>query len=236
MKNLILTFGVATLLVLSTQARSADLAGLGIRVFPTNDFQSAVDEQTNLVSFSPFAKLASLGQLLKTNGLECSFEPTSGWVYIQNHTTNDTGCLRMPATNLFRIALLDERGRQVEKTPFGSRFGWPLLEPQIDAWLHHGRLLHQSKFVHFLPKGVDKFDVPTPICTINLKDAFTIRKPGDYQLHLQMRLIQVGKDPSGKLHYLVTWLPEVTAKVAIQLKDIPRANLSPSAETNSLAK
>lgn len=224
--NLIPNFGVAAFLLLSTWEANARSSELVIHVFPTNTVQSVTDKQTNLISFSPLAKLMCIGEVLKTNGLVCSFEPSSGWVYVQNHTTNDTGCLRMPATNLFRIALLDEQGHQVEKTAFGNKFGLPLSEQQIDAWLHHGRLFHQSKFVHFFPSGVDKYDVPTAICAFNVNDTFALSKPGDYNLHLQMRLIQVGKDPSGKLHYLVTWLPEVTAPVRVQLKDIRRASHS----------
>src|ERR1035441_9967260 len=177
MKKLILTFDVAALLLLSMWTTNADLAGLATHVFPTNDIQADVDKQTNLVSFSPFAKLVSLSQVLKTNGLECLFEPSSGWVYIQNHTTNDTGCLRMPAPNLLRIILLDEGGREVEKTALGKKFGLPLPEGQIDEWLHHGQLLHQSKFAHFFPSGIDRHDVPTAICKISLEDAFKIRNP-----------------------------------------------------------
>ena len=157
--------------------------------------------------------------MFKTNGLECSFQASSGWVYIYNHATNDMGCLRMPATNLFRIALLDKEGHQVKKTALGEMYGMPLSQGQIDEWFHHWRLFHQSKFIQFFPNGIDKYDMPTAICNINLKDAFEIKEPGEYEFHLQMRLIQVGKDHSGNLHYPVAWLPEVTAKIEIRSGD-----------------
>jgi len=42
-----------------------------------------------------------------------------------------------------------------------------------------------------------------------------ITEPGEYELYLQMRLVQIGKDKSGQIYYPITWLPEVTTKIQI---------------------
>jgi hypothetical protein len=133
--------------------------------------------------------------------------------------------LRLPAAQLCRIALIDARGEQVKKTSLGMTFGLPLSQEQIDWSRHHWSNSHQSIFLKVTPNGVpESADVPTEICNFSVKDAFDIEEAGEYELHLQMRLVQIGTDSSGKFHYPVTWLPEVVAKIQIQPEDIASTN------------
>lgn len=200
---------------------------------------------TNLVSFFSNVQLVNVDQILKTNGLECwaeilsqsiahninsSLRSPACWVYIHNHTTNFIGCLRMPAPYLCKIALLDQQGKEVRKTTFGNTYGQALSQGQIDKWLRNWNNRHQLPYIRIYAGGIQKLsDMRTDICFFSLKDAFQIIKPGEYELHLQVRLIQTGQDSSGKLHYPVNWLPEVVTKVQIAPEDIQDV-------TNSSAK
>jgi len=58
--------------------------------------------------------------------------------------------------------------------------------------------------------------MPTAICCFSVSEAFAITASGEYELHLQMRLVQIGKDRFGTAHYPVTWLPEAVIKVQIR--------------------
>jgi len=168
--------------------------------------------------------------MVKTNGLECYLiirneDITRCEVYVFNHTTNyGMACLRMPATNVCQIALCDQQGRQVKKTAAGMRFGLPLSQEQIDFdfGLRHWNIARrQSPWLNLYPNGMpDAPEIPTEICNLSLKEVFDIRKPGEYEFHLKMRLVQTGQDGSGKLHYPITWLPEVFTKVQITPEDI----------------
>lgn len=223
-----------------TAADTNSMKVASILVF-TNNTDSAGSAETNLVSFFPAVQLLNINEMLKTNGVECWLEFPGGsfieknsnaipskallipvcFVTVFNHSTDFIGCLRMPATNLCRIVLLDKQGDRVKKTPLGMTYGLPLSEEQIDWWFNHWNTTHQSILIRIIPNGILKyFNADTEICRFSLKDAFDIKEPGEYELHLQLRLIQVGIDSSGKLHYPVTWLPEVAIKVHITQEDL----------------
>ena len=221
-------------------------------VFTNENPESNVEMESNLVVFGPpygTKAPANIREMLTTNGLECwvcvsSRVPTYGdkplaappvcYVYVYNHSTNDMTCLRMPATNLCQIALLDKQGHQVEKTKSGKMYGEHLSQDQIEARRHNWRAYNQSIFINMLPDGDPQSqDMPTEICELSVKNAFQIAEAGEYELHLQLRLVQIAKDSSGKFCYPVTWLPEVTAKVQIQPKDISPTNSTPLSQTNS---
>jgi hypothetical protein len=237
MKNLILSISVSFVMIATAKA-NGDLPKSQALVFGTNDSGLAVDIETNLVVFGPpygTNPPVNINEMLKTNGLECVVNvprtiPISGTkpdrgVFVYNHTTNYLAVLRLPAAQLCRIALIDARGEQVKKTSLGMTFGLPLSQEQIDWSRHHWSNSHQSIFLKVIPNGVpESADVPTEICNFSVKDAFDIEEAGEYELHLQMRLVQIGTDSSGKFHYPVTWLPEVVAKIQIQPEDIASTN------------
>jgi hypothetical protein len=186
--------------------------------------------QSNLMVYGPpygTNAPANLTQIVKTNGLEChlfilSKEPTRCFVTVFNYTTNcGIACLRMPAAYACRIALLDEQGHQVKKTAAGMKFGLSLSQEQIGSSFRHWKLPNQSAWLKLYPNGLPKYaGVPRSICDFDVGNAFKIEKPGDYDLHLQMRLVQSAQDKSGKLHFLITWLPEVVVKIHITRADI----------------
>jgi len=192
--------------------------------------------ETNLMSFFPDVQLVNVSEMLKTNGLKClvggavplwssdipTLDPSGCSIFVYNYsTTGNVGCLRMPATNLCRIILLDKQGHKVKKTALGMMYGWPLSQEQIEDWRHHWHNSHQRMLVSINAMGSPKpyYDA-IEMCHFSLKDAFEIKKAGEYELHVQLRLIQVGKDSSGKIYYPVTWLPEVVAKIHIRPEDI----------------
>lgn len=216
-------------------------------LFATNSV--GFDANTNLMVFGPpygTNKPANFPEMLKTNGLECwmdifytpfeldsNAKPPTFWplpvclVSVFNHSISNMACLRMPTTNLCRILLLDKQGHKVQKTTLGMMYGLPLSQEQIDWWFNHWNTTHQSIFIRLTPNGIQKSaGAYTEICRFSIKDAFEIKEAGEYDLHLQLRLVQVGTDSSGKKHYPVTWLPEVAIKVEIRPEDIPPEKLN----------
>lgn len=236
MKTLISTFIAVTILAaISVFADETwNMPQPAVFVFGTNRVEFAA---TNLALHGlPYESHVNIPEMLKTNGLDCLVEvtervPTYGgeplsrpptcYVSVFNHSTNEMACLGMPAINLLRIVLLDKQGHQVKKTSLGMKYGLPLSQEQIYEWRHHWNNRHQSIFIRLTPNGIPQYsDIPTEICNFSIKDAFEITEPGEYELHLQLRLVQVGTDKSGKFYYPVTWLPEVVAKVQIRPEDI----------------
>lgn len=222
MKTLISTLIITILLSLSVLAEDTNSLQPKVILFATNKIE--FDANTNLVVFGPpygTNAPADFPGMLATNGLECwldifdkPFErdsnanPPTFWpapiclVSVFNHSTSDMACLRMPATNLCRIALLNKQGHKVKKTPLGMVYGLPLSQEQIDWGVHHWNTTHQSIFISFYPNGIPKFaGAYKEICRFSVKDAFEIKEAGEYELHVQMRLVQVGKDSSGKFYY-----------------------------------
>jgi hypothetical protein len=238
MKYLILVFYTIFIFLGSISGQDTNLSKSKYVLFDTNSV--GFDGKTNLVSFFPSVQLLNINEILKTNGLEClinimnhpfehdsNAKPPTFWpapvcfVSVYNHSTNYMGCLRMPATNLCRIVLLDKQGHQVKKTPFGMMYGWPLSQKQIADWRHSWNTTHLTTLIKIVPNGIPKFvGMDTEVCRFSIKDAFEIKAAGEYELHLQIRLIQVGLDNFGKFYYPITWLPEIVAKVQILPHDI----------------
>lgn len=231
MKTLFVAAAMMNLLSLSVWAENAYSYKATKHMVFVSDADSDVIVKTNLVVYGPpygTNPPANFHEMVKTNGLECclnivSEHPMVCWVYVFNHSTNAMACLLMPTANVCRIALLDQQGHQVKQTVAGMKCGLPLSQEQIGLGFRHWNLPNQSPWLNLYPNGIPKFaDVPREICNFSLKDVFEIKKPGDYELHLQMRLIQTDQDSSGKLHYPVTWLPEVVVKVQVDPEDIPK--------------
>jgi hypothetical protein len=258
MKTIILT--IAIIIEACVSARSAGtnmLKPISSFIFPTNNADYIANTEANLTSFFPDVQLVNAAEMLKTNGLECWPEFPGGsfveydsiakplkvlvvpicFVSLLNHSTASIGCLRMPATNLCRIVLLDKQGQRVPKTMLGKTYGLPLSQEQIEQWRRSWNNRHQRVLIRIVPNGIPKYsDASTEICRVSLKDAFEITEPGAYELHLQLRLVQVGADTSGNLHYSVVWLPEVVTKVQIYQGYIPQNNPLRSTQTNALVK
>ena len=174
-----------------------------------------------------------------TNGLICAiqiFRPAGAkellplcCVNVINTTTNwIKGYLDIPLQGLVEMELFDPLGNQVEKTAVGKGYDvW--TDEQIERWIN-GR-----------PRGGTAFRVsPLLYCKTNgrisFPEAFTLKKSGEYTLHLRMRLVQGDEDSLGQIHLQRIWLPEVVAKVQIRPEDIPLPDLPPNAQTNSLTK
>jgi hypothetical protein len=226
MKYLILTIATVLSLTQSVWAVDTNSPGPDSFHFATPSTDKPLNWETNLVSFFPDVQLAYASQLLASNGMYCGLiilkepdrqgKPPHCLVSVYFQSTSVIGCLNMPATNLCRIALLDKQGHRVPKTNLGKMYGLPLSQERIGLWQHSWNNPHQRMLIRIIPNGIPKFAGDrSDICIFSVKDAFEIKHPGEYELHLQMRLVQIGKDSSGKIHYPVTWLPEVVAKVQI---------------------
>ena len=191
-------------------------------------------EFTNLTIFGPpygTNSIPNLKEMLKTNGLaswvETSRHPPVCHVYVYNRSTNDLACLRMPAKNLCRIGLFDSLGREVNKTALGRSYGEPLSQGQIKDWRQNWSDRHQSMFLRLIPNGNPRYaNMPTEICSFKVGDAFEIKTPGTYELHIQLSLVQIGIDDLKEFHFPVTTLPEIVRKITIEREEIlPGKNL-----------
>ena len=58
---------------------------------------------------------------------------------------------------------------------------------------------------------------------LELPQFFQINQPGEFTLHLKMRLVESQLTTTQKPSFKTTWLPEVTAKVQVSPEDIARA-------------
>ncbi len=194
---------------------------------------SFVGNLTPIAEFDPTP--VSVDQIVATNGfnswLTILREPREivghsasaqfCYVYVYNYTTNYISCLRLPLTELFDIALLDKEGKEVQKTKYGKMFGVPLSQSDINDWYNRWNNHRLSQFIRLFPNGLPEYaDTPTDVATFIITDAFDIETPGNYELHLRTRFVQVGRDSSGILHFPVTWLPEVASNVVITPEDI----------------
>ena len=224
MKTLIVAITLTTLLSLSAAAGNTFSYKATNNLVFANSSDSGFVVKSNLAPFwPPYGPNppANFPAMVKTNGLECYLiiidgDPGQCLVDVLNHSTNGMACLRMPETAACRIALLDHEGHKFKKTAAGMKFGLPLSQEQIGLEFRHWSKPRQGTHIDLFSDGC------TDICEINLKDIFQIKMPGEYELHLQMRLIQKGQDSSGKIYYPVTWLPEVAVKVQISPEDIPK--------------
>ena len=163
-----------------------------------------------------------------------------GWGTYTN-TIEWKGFLWMPPTNLCRLKLFDSKGQPVEKTADGKMFDLPLTQEQIAAWDRAAQKKNggNSSAWHliFRPAHPGGLNIPTagPI-VFTLQPLFKVTEPGEYTLHLRLRLIQTKEDSSGQVYFPMVWMPEVTAKVQICPEDISPENLLPNGQTNSPTK
>jgi len=149
------TSAVTVVLGIMFSAINIVLSSANVVLFPTIHTEFAVTAKTNLLLFEPPYGtnniMANIPQMVATNGLECSMEGGQDWIYLYNHTTNYIICLRMPASNACRIALLDKRGKVVEQTPFGKTFGLPLSQDNVSEWLRHWNTRRQNPLITLIP-------------------------------------------------------------------------------------
>lgn len=177
----------------------------------------------------------------ETNGLVCAvfFDRPIGikeippilYVYVVNTTTNWVhACLNLPREVLFKIKLFDPQGKEVKRTVEGEKFvDW--TQKQIEDW--YGEQLR----VRWSGRGFSLAPLNSTQVKngISLPDVFQLSQAGEYTFHLQMPLIQVKQDTSGRGSFKTTWLPEVVAKVQIRHEDIS-SEKSPNVQTNSFVK
>jgi hypothetical protein len=208
----------------------------------TNSVRDIIIETNNVNATDPLQRPDELlAQLIKTNGLYCDILISRHEylgetklvplciVSLVNTTTNFIrGCANLPIENLFKTALSDSQGKWVKTTKSGSMFGQTWSQKQIDEWwktLSDQRISRRALFIY--PK-VDNEPMIQQVAYFNITDVFQIEQPGEYTLHLQMRLIRFEYDPHNQHHYSTTWLPEATAKVQIRAEDLPKTNSMPS--------
>ena len=211
---------------------------------------------TNLVSFFPDVRLVDLHEQTASNQFGCllnilvhdgahdsSAKPPKGYtpqvclVSLVNHSTNYYGTLRMPATNLCRIELLDRHGSSVPRTPVGKMYGLPLSQPQIEAWRLHWDNRHERMLMRILPSDTPEFpDIATDFCSFGLADAFEIKEAGEYELHVQTRLVQVARASSGMSYYPVDWLPEGVVRFQVFPENILSTDSTTNRGMNSATK
>lgn len=154
-------------------------------------------------------------------------QPPICCVFAGNRTTNAVLFLQMPPTNLFSIELLDSHGKPVGKTREGKMYGLSLTQKYIANWRNKQNLRPAGMWYLISPNDTNAH------CTVgffSLRSAFRIEQPGEYTLHLRLRLIEARSDSSGQLYFPMVWLPEVTAKVQIRPEDIPKTNPVPSGQ------
>ena len=197
------------------------------RVFSRNFAEFTVDPKIKLTPYGQpwFGTMLDLPQIVGTNGLTCLFDVPNESVYVFNRTGDVVPCLRMPLRDVCKVVLLDNRGHKVKKTGLGKRYGLRPSQAEIENWRAHWPVAGQSIFLHLVSNQDPWFlNRPTMVCQLNLFDIFDIKRPGDYTLHLQLRLIQAAEDVSGKTYYPLTLLPEVVAYLKIEPKDLPVKN------------
>jgi len=147
-----------------------------------------------------------------------------GWGTYSN-TVKWKAFLWVPPTNLCRLELFDSKGKAVKKTDEGKKFDLPLTQEQIEAWLHSTQAKYggdsYSWHLMFMPAHPGGPDIPTagPI-VFSLKPLFRINAPGEYTLHLSLRLITSKRDSNGQFYFPMVWMPEVITKVQFMPEDL----------------
>jgi hypothetical protein len=147
--------------------------------------------------------------------------PPICFVSVFNYSTNIMECLKLPVTNLCAVRLVDSLGNEVTNTPLGKEYGGFPSQQQIDSWRHHWTNRHESMFIRLTPNGLQKYSgFPTDVFSFSILDAFEIKNPGKYELHVQVRLVKSWKYGSATTLYPVIVLPEAISKVRITEKDL----------------
>ena len=159
--------------------------------------------------------------------------PPTCIVRLDNFATNTSiQGLRLPAEKLFVIGLIDAQGQPVTKTEYGRQFGQPLTQKQLNDWAIPKRVAGRTIWFRVPPE--------TQVGVFSIPKAFQLTQPGEYMLHVRMRLIQSSfSDPSGIVGqtnifggqymgpgrttptvFQLVWLPETTVKVQIRPEDL----------------
>jgi hypothetical protein len=160
--------------------------------------------------------------------------------------------LRLPPEMSFAIDLVDANGKSVDKTEYGRKFGLALSQREINDWFQSARKGRGGWAGWFWLTSAELQTVGA----FSMSQAFKIDKPGEYLLHVRLRLVQSSLiDPSGtvkrksifdgqyfrngksdQVGFQETWLPEATGTVQVRSEDIPPAKVLPGSQTNSPAK
>jgi hypothetical protein len=198
-----------------------------------------------LKAFGPYPSLVGQ-EVVATNGVEAAidvfdgrlaydygrqfFSPPVCVVKVSNHLADTFTCLLLPTSDLCTIALFDDQKQEVEKTVAGKSYGHALSDDLVrqwcDQWMQDqqgdGRqtILFPLRGTLSLTRGAPQ--MPVQISSFSLLDVFKITQPGDYELHVQLRLIQSAKDVSGNFHFPVMVLPETVTRIHIGAKELGR--------------
>jgi hypothetical protein len=175
----------------------------------------------------------------ETNGMSCAVtflgagpECPVCYVSLINDTTNNVyGVFRPSPGMLFDVELFDSKSNSMAKTEVGKTYGQPLTQQQLNDWFEKHMDRHGEELQRVPPSMVI-----SPFSEFSISEVFLLQKPGEYTLHLRMRLMQHQQDASGHFYFSVMWLPAVVADFHLRPEDIPPTNLPLNHQTNSLAK
>jgi hypothetical protein len=192
-------------------------------------------------------EIIQLGEL-GTNGLKCELtirnsrdivgrQPPVCFVSVLVTVTNDfrNPCWRAYDTNYLEIELLDSSGKPVERTARGQNYRhFPTDQQFQDLFKEKYHQSHRLTVQGFGGAG------PSPgahgFTVFSIPDIFQLKTPGEYTLHVKMRLLAIDlARPLGEKLKIIP-LPDVTAKIQLESNDIPLEELPASVQTNLPAK
>jgi hypothetical protein len=157
--------------------------------------------------------------------------PNEKWgaIVISLATNNDHSVfMGQSSESCLDLNLFDPNGNPVKKTALGKTFGNPVVQATLEKafWEKGGRIM----FSLHHPYPVKLFTVP------GVSQLFVLKEPGEYTLHVKMRLIKNSGNVSGHPQFQQIWLPEIIVKIETRPEDISTENLPSSVQTNSPAK
>jgi len=216
---------VILLVVVATGGRAADLPVSMLKAFGPYPF--LFDQQVVATNGMELTVQIGSQQMAYDFGRQI-FSPPIGVVRVTSHLADTLTCVQLPASYLCSVVLLDDKNREVEKTEMGKTFGRVLGDDVVRQWCDQwvrdqqgdGRqtILFPLRGTASLRPNVSQ--VPVQICCFSLLDVFKVTTPGDYELRVQLRLVQSAKDASGNFRYPVMVLPQAITRVRITAKDL----------------
>jgi hypothetical protein len=124
---------------------------------------------------------------------------------VYNRLTNTVSCLNLPIEQRCRVNLVDKDGHQVTKTAYGQKFDKPLLDNEINKWLMQHFERRSNPYLRLYANGIPKYDIPADFGRFAISNIFEIKEPGEYELHVEMRLVQAVNDSSEERGQALDW-------------------------------
>jgi hypothetical protein len=134
-------------------------------------------------------------------------------VIAANGTTNNYHFFSIPFEGSCEIKLLDSKGVEIKKTVAGQSFKFWTIKKIYDWELEN--MYTGFNIFNIEGGGSHQFS------PFSISQAFELKTPGEYFLHLRVRLIKGGRDASGALARIFIEPSEIVAKIQIRPEDIP---------------